>query len=52
MHKEETTSFPFLLGTILVMAVVIFLSMFDHEAVASGIYPANSAIALLNYFVF
>ena len=51
MHKEETTYFPFLIGTILVMAVVIFLSMFNHEAVASGIYPANSAIALLNYFL-
>jgi len=52
MHKEEKTNFPFLLGTILIMALVIFLSMFNHEAVASGIYPANSAIALLNYFMF
>jgi hypothetical protein len=48
MMTKETTSFPFLLGTILIMALVIFLSMFNHDAAASGIYPGNSAIALLN----
>jgi hypothetical protein len=52
MNTKENKSVPFLLGTALVMALVIFLSMLNHEAVASGIYPANSAIALLNYFVF
>lgn len=48
MMTKETTSFPFLLGLILIMALVIFLSMFNHDAAASGIYPGNSAIALLN----
>ena len=48
MMTKETTSFPFLLGLVLIMALVIFLSMFNHDAVASGIYPGNSAIALLN----
>jgi hypothetical protein len=52
MNTKETTIFPSLLGTILVLALVMFLSMFNHEAVTSGIYPANSAIALLNFFVF
>ena len=52
MNTKETADFPFLLGTVLVMALVIFLSMFNHDAVASGIYPANSAIALLNFFMF
>lgn len=45
---KETTSFPFLLGAILIMAIVIFLSMFNHDAAASGIYPGNSAVVLLN----
>jgi hypothetical protein len=52
MNTKETTIFPFLLGAVLVMALVTFLSMFNHEAVASGIYPANSAIALLRFFIF
>ena len=52
MYKEEKTNFLFVLGTIFVMVVVVFLSTFNHEAIASGIYPANSAIALLNYFVY
>ena len=37
---------------LLVMALVVFLSMFNHEAVASGIYPAKSIFALLRLFVF
>jgi hypothetical protein len=52
MTTEETTSFPFLLGAVLVVALVVFLSMFNHDDIASGIYPANSAIALLNNFMF
>ncbi len=52
MNTKETTIFPFLLGAALVMALVMFLSMLNHEAVALGIYPANSAIALLRFFVF
>ena len=48
METKQTTSFPFLLGTIVIMALVIFLSMFNHDAAASGIYPGNSAVALLN----
>jgi len=52
VNTKENKSFPFLLGTALVMALVLFFSMLYPEAVASGIYPANSAIALLNYFVY
>ena len=48
MTNKETTSLPFLIGTILIMALVIFLSMFNHDAAASGIYPGNSAVVLLN----
>jgi hypothetical protein len=52
MNTKETTIFPFLLGVVLVIALVVFLSMLDHAAVALGIYPANSAIALLTLFVY
>ena len=52
MHKTDNTVFPFLLGLVFMVALVVFLFMLDHAAVSSGIYPANSAIALLSFFIF
>ena len=52
MTTKETGNLPFLLGLILIIALVVFLSLLDHASATMGVYPANSAIALVSFFVF
>ena len=52
MTTKETTLFPFLLGLVLIIALVVFLSLLDHATAVTGISPANSVIALFSFFAF
>ena len=52
MDTTETTIMPFLLSTVFLIALVIFLSMLNPAADALGINPGNTAILLLTSFVF
>jgi hypothetical protein len=52
MTPKETTILPFLLGLILIIALVVFLSLLDHAVAAVGLNPANSALALFSFLVF
>ena len=52
MNIQETSIFPSLMGLILVLALIVFLSMFNYTVGAWCINTSNAAIALLRYFIF
>ena len=52
MNRPEITIFPFFLGVVFLIALVALLSVLDHAAVALGIYPADTAVNLLKFFLF
>jgi hypothetical protein len=52
MNTKETPIFPCLIGVILVMGFILFLSMFKHAVGDWDINTANAAIGLLSYFIF
>ena len=52
MNKPEITILPFFLGVVFLIALFAFLSLLDHAAVALGIYPADTAVNLLRFFLF
>lgn len=52
MTPKDTAIFPFLLGLILIMALVVFLSLLDYATASTGLPPVSSAIALFSLIVF
>jgi hypothetical protein len=52
MNRTETTIFPFLLGVLFIIALVVFLTLLNHAEGTFGVHPDGSVIALLKSFVF